>query len=88
MALSWVRPQVGTKLKRLKVESSKWKVERKNSSLTHFPPSTFHCFLIPERHLAGLDRFLIPERHLAGLDRFLIPERHLAGLDRSLLKNP
>jgi hypothetical protein len=39
-------------------------------------------FLIPQRHLAGLDRFLIPQRHLAGLDRFLIPQRHLAGLDR------
>jgi hypothetical protein len=26
-------------------------------------------FLIPKRHLTGLDRFLIPKRHLTGLDR-------------------
>jgi hypothetical protein len=36
-------------------------------------------FLTPNQHLSG---FLIPQRHLAGLDRFLIPQRHLAGLDR------
>jgi hypothetical protein len=33
-------------LEKLKVKSSKWKVERKDSSLTHFPPSTFHWLLL------------------------------------------
>jgi hypothetical protein len=37
------------------------------------------CFLTPKTAPSG---FLIPQRHLAGLDRFLIPQRHLAGLDR------
>jgi hypothetical protein len=47
--INWIATRLGTASdwdKAREVESAKFKVERKGSSLTHFPRSTFHCSLL------------------------------------------